>query len=183
MRLWTKIAILVAVSIGMWCCGSRDLELSSRGPVPGREVRVYLQSSFFDARNRLQIEILGGRGSRRFGPSDIEKAGVDAADTHEFEWGACLTESAWPTSDIVVVLVKNCLGSVTIVAYDYSSGRLMSADRFLDSMRDAIRASYRSVMKDPEQDPLVWVNSREANIEYKVSRGYDRKEAERVDPH
>lgn len=84
--------------------------------------------------------------------------------------GVCFAEIVWPTDEVAAILVKNCLGRVTFVAFDFGSRCLASAEPYRDLMANVIRSKYLN-KAIPESDPFRWINTREASEAYGLRRG------------
>ena len=127
---------------------------------------LFLENSTVVPKTRLRIEIVSEKGRRSFNQTEISNPGTSGNEYETFEGGICLSESAWPTPEVVVVLVKNCLGYVTLVAITFNDGRIIPGDKYSDSIRNVLQKRYRLEFSEKRQDPLQWINGQEANLAY-----------------
>ena len=170
MRAPTIISCCAILALSLSCAVTRDLELRSAGPEFGRQMSVYLESRTFASKARLAIEIISDKWRRTFSRSEIANAMADGSEYETFELGICLSESAWPTPDVVVVLVKNCLGHVTLVAIDFRTSRIGPGDQYRDSIRQSLQRRYPTELIGNRKDPLQWINEPEARLAYQFKR-------------
>ncbi len=170
MRAPTIILCFAIIALSLSCAVTRDPELRSAGPEFGRQMSVYLESRTLVPKTRLAIETISDKGRRMFSQSEISNAMADGSEYETFELGICLSESAWPTPDVVVVLVKNCLGHVTLVAIDFRTNRIEPGVQYRDAIRKSLQARYPREMAGNRQDPLQWINEPEARLAYQSKR-------------
>lgn len=164
-------AVILAVVVLSCGAETRDLELVSSALGVERRVEVLLERPRPLAKGHLIVQLVEGSRRIEFGPLEIERmAGVVGASREVFEADICLAEIAWASRNEAVVLVKNCLGHVTMFAVACEKKTLVSAEGFHHVLRRALYNRYRRNPGVTEENALEWIRGDSANIAYQSKK-------------
>jgi hypothetical protein len=147
-------------------CGptKTSVRCSSRSPEGTRQVSVLLYHEAGSI-STWRVNVRESTANREYSADEIASLTQNVVEDSEAPLGLCFCETAW-SEESTEIVVKNCLGLVTLLEYNFRTRTLRSSDMLSPALTRAIRTAYGSHTTFPNGE-LAWIRGGEVDNLYR----------------